>query len=318
MKRLAYILFTVCLGATLLSAQNANFPPSGSVGVVCPVVGNVLTCSVPVSSTGGFVSPGDGVHAGYIAFTGNTTLPVLAANTVQIVGPSTATFTGWQMQLMGTGGPGIVSPFTFAANGALSSSGVNFTGSPITGGTGTTTFPLLYHNNGASAPTGWSTSGTVWGFNETSGFAGNFIDAYVNGSEIFQVGASGFLRTLGNVQSAGGTNLSNGHTWWSNNAPSIASGFGGTPSIPNSNGTVGFTVNVGTGGSASTGVITMPSANVGWACFIAPNGAPQAAAVTYSAPTSSTSITLTNYTLTTGIALPWTASTVLQVSCWAY
>jgi hypothetical protein len=104
----------------------------------------------------------------------------------------------------------------------------------------------------------------------------------------------------------------------SSTAPTIASGFGTSPSIPNNNGTTAFTVNVGTGGAATSGVITMPAATTGWVCLVAPNGAPQAAAVTYSAPTSTTSVTLTNYTASTGVALAWTASTVLQVSCHAY
>ena len=108
------------------------------------------------------------------------------------------------------------------------------------------------------------------------------------------------------------------HILSSATAPTISSGFGSSPSILNNNGTAAFTVNVGTGGSASSGVITMPTATTGWACHVAPNGAPQAAAVTYSAPTSATSITLTNYTLTTGSALAWTASTVLQLLCTAY
>jgi hypothetical protein len=108
------------------------------------------------------------------------------------------------------------------------------------------------------------------------------------------------------------------HLIISSTAPTIASGFGTTPTIPNNNGTAAFTVNVGTGGVATSGVITMPAATAGWSCHVDPNGAPQAAAVTYSAPTSTTSITLTNYTQSTGVALAWTASTVLQLSCFAY
>ena len=110
----------------------------------------------------------------------------------------------------------------------------------------------------------------------------------------------------------------NGAALLTNIAPVIASGFGSSPSVAVSNGTAAFTVNVGTGGIASAGVITMPAALTGWACKVSPNGAPQAAAVTYSAPTSATSITLTNYTLTTGVALAWTASTVLSVQCTGY
>lgn len=101
-------------------------------------------------------------------------------------------------------------------------------------------------------------------------------------------------------------------------APTISSGFGTSPSIVASNGTAAFTVDVGTGGTATNGVIAMPVATTGWLCTVNPAGAPQAAAINYSAPTSTSSITITNYTLTTGLALAWTASTVLQVKCVGY
>lgn len=50
-------------------------------------------------------------------------------------------------------------------------------------------------------------------------------------------------------------------------APIISSGFGTSPSIVTSNGTASFTVNVGTGGTASSGVIGLPASTNGWNCF---------------------------------------------------
>lgn len=131
----------------------------------------------------------------------------------------------------------------------------------------------------------------------------------------FGTGAQGSI--AGGIQLAS-IGLSSGHISHSATAPTIASGFGSSPSIPANNGTAAFTVNVGTGGVASSGVITMPTATTGWACTANPTGAPQAAAVTDSAPTSTTSITLTNYTVSTGIALAWPAGTVLEVICVGY
>lgn len=69
----------------------------------------------------------------------------------------------------------------FAVNGAASASAVNITGTVFTGGTATTTFPLVYFNQGASGPTSFSTAGTELGMNAVSGFAGNFLDFHVNG-----------------------------------------------------------------------------------------------------------------------------------------
>ena len=109
-----------------------------------------------------------------------------------------------------------------------------------------------------------------------------------------------------------------GHLLNSTTAPTIASGFGTSPSVVANNGTNAFTINVGTGGTANNGVVTMPVATTGWACTVTPNGAPQAAAIMYSAPTSTSSITITNYTLTTGAVLAWPASTVISVQCKGY
>lgn len=101
-------------------------------------------------------------------------------------------------------------------------------------------------------------------------------------------------------------------------APTIASGFGTSPAVTQNNGTATFLINVGTGGTASSGVVTMPAATTGWSCDVSPTAAPQAAAVMYSAPTSATSITITNYTQSTGAALAWVASTVIAVNCIGY
>lgn len=49
-------------------------------------------------------------------------------------------------------------------------------------------------------------------------------------------------------------------------APTIASGFGTSPSITASNGTAAFEVHVGTGGTSGSGNINLPTAAHGWAC----------------------------------------------------
>lgn len=104
-------------------------------------------------------------------------------------------------------------------------------------------------------------------------------------------------------------------------APTIASGFGTTPSIAANNGTAAFTVNVGTGGTASSGVLTMPAAATGWICHVengtavAANRADQRTVQTAS---TTTSVTVQNQTVSTGAALAWTASNVLVLSCFAY
>jgi len=84
----------------------------------------------------------------------------------------------------------------FSKNGSSSTSGVTLSGTSFTGGTGTTTFPWLYRKiAAATAPTTFSTAGTVFGIDEVSGFTGNFFDFYVNGgSSIFSLAATGNVK----------------------------------------------------------------------------------------------------------------------------
>ena len=106
----------------------------------------------------------------------------------------------------------------------------------------------------------------------------------------------------------------------SSTAPTIASGFGTTPSVTGTR-TAAFTVNVGTGGTATGGVLTMPTATTGWICHVenltavAANRADQRTVQTGS---TTTSITVQNQTISSGAALAWTASDVLKFTCFAY
>jgi hypothetical protein len=132
------------------------------------------------------------------------------------------------------------------------------------------------------------------------------------------VGTTGPEATL---SVAGTIGLGTGTVIISSTAPIIASGFGATPSIAASNGTAAFLVNVGTGGTASSGIITMPAASGGWICRVdnrtalAANRADQRTAQT---ATTATSVTVQNQKISTGRALAWAASDVLAVLCIAY
>ena len=117
------------------------------------------------------------------------------------------------------------------------------------------------------------------------------------------------------------TNISLGSALaFSGTAPTISSGFGTSPSVVAGT-AAAFTVNVGTGGTASSGVIALPTATTGWICSVknltrlAANGADQATVQTAS---STTTATVQNQTISTGAALAWTASDILQVTCVAY
>lgn len=103
-------------------------------------------------------------------------------------------------------------------------------------------------------------------------------------------------------------NIAGGGIWISNTAPTISSGFGTSPSIVANNGTAAFTLNVGTGGTATTGVIGLPASNTGWNCFATDRNSN---IVTRETATTTNSATLT-------AASAWTASDILQVSCFGY
>lgn len=79
--------------------------------------------------------------------------------------------------------------------GAASVSDMLLPGTLFTGGTGTTTFPQIFvQPTGTTAATTWSTSGTIFGANVVSGFAGNFIDFHTaGGASVFSVGSGGLL-----------------------------------------------------------------------------------------------------------------------------
>lgn len=92
---------------------------------------------------------------------------------------------------------------------------------------------------------------------------------------------------------------------------SIASGFGTTPAIVNQgagSGPTSIEVNVGTGGVATSGVLTMPAAPVGWSCSTVD--------MNTNIVTRETAFTTTSVTLTAASA--WTASDKLLMTCWPF
>jgi hypothetical protein len=102
--------------------------------------------------------------------------------------------------------------------------------------------------------------------------------------------------------------LLNGVVLIARTAPTISSGFGTSPSIVNSNGPSAFTLNVGTGGAATSGVVGLPTATTGWSCFANDR--------TNNTVTRQTATTTTSATFTAAAA--WAASDILNISCFGY
>lgn len=206
---------------------------------------------------------------------------------------------------------------TLSASPGASSTLALFSGNLFTGGTGTTTFPmLLFQPTGTAAVTTWNTSGTMLGVNAVSGFGGNFLDFHTaGGATLFRVGSTGGITTAGPVNTTTGYQL-NGKNSDFVNCPTVSSGFGTSPTITCTNGTPAFSINVGTGGTATSGVFTMPAATTGWVIHCDDITTP-ATNVTKQTASGTTSATVTNYSWSS-TAAAWAASDVLYCQARAF
>jgi len=103
-------------------------------------------------------------------------------------------------------------------------------------------------------------------------------------------------------------------------APTISSGFGTSPSVvAGSNSPAAFVVNVGTGGTATSGVVGLtPAATTGWACHAVDlTTHTTAVAQTVQTASSTTTATFTQYS-DVMVATAWAASDKLSISCFPY
>jgi hypothetical protein len=104
----------------------------------------------------------------------------------------------------------------------------------------------------------------------------------------------------------------------SNVAPTISAGFGTSPSIANNNGTASFTINVGTGGTANSGVIGFPTASHGWDVNCKDITTTSSTVfLTKQTASSTTTATIGNFT-TSAAAAAWNAGDILSCMAAAY
>jgi hypothetical protein len=102
---------------------------------------------------------------------------------------------------------------------------------------------------------------------------------------------------------------------WNATAPTIASGGCTSPSIVAGGDTALFIVVIGTSCIGVTDVVlTLPASSRVWNCFVNTDDA-ATRIVSQILSGSATSVTLRNFSRTTGLAVDWTASSSLQVSC---
>lgn len=145
----------------------------------------------------------------------------------------------------------------------------------------------------------------------TTNTSGSQVDAVT-------IGNSGRLAALKGLNVSASDLQFGSRVLFSNTAPTISSGFGTSPSVVASSGTAGFTINVGGGGTASTGVVTMPAATTGWACYVNDLSTTSATVfVTKVTATTTTSVTVGNFS-SAGTAAAWASGDVLQFQCSGY
>jgi len=100
--------------------------------------------------------------------------------------------------------------------------------------------------------------------------------------------------------------------------PTISSGFGTSPSIAHSNGSVVFTINVGTGGTATSGVIALPGASNGWDVKCTDITTMSTTVfITKQTATTSATATIGNFN-NAATAAAWAASDILSCTAFAY
>jgi len=199
----------------------------------------------------------------------------------------------------------------FSAAAASTTPAVTLNGAPFAGSSSTAT-PVFFIQPSGTTETNLLAAGSYAGINCASGSTANALFLHVNSVNRFTVGCSG------NISITGSLFFTGSNFFWSNllmsqTAPTISSGFGTLPSIVKSNGTAVFTVNVGTGGTATTGVVAFPAASNGWACTVR-DLTSNSSFVTDQTATTTTTVSVQNYSRTTGLPIAWTASDVILFS----
>jgi hypothetical protein len=179
-----YVTHTLTGGASGLVDFSAI---TSTAGLKVPVAaGNTATAAgtIDFDSTNnnyhGYVNGADSLFLNSAAALTTNVLPkAVIASGNMLVANSTITDNGTTVTTS--------EPLFTSYGGTASQASLYATGAPYTAGSATTNFPLVYINDG-TGPTTLSTAGTEFGINSPNGFAGNLIDAHINGGgQIFGV-----------------------------------------------------------------------------------------------------------------------------------
>lgn len=152
-------LNTIALLTSIQTLTNKTISGASNTLSAIPL-GTAVTGTLPIANGG----------------TGSTSLPSVTHYT-----PAAATLSG-HLSGIDTALASVVSlsqspawtgAHIFSKNGALSSPTITLTGTPVTGGSATTTKPLFLLEPSGTTSTGWNTAGTLLGINAPTGFTGD-------------------------------------------------------------------------------------------------------------------------------------------------
>lgn len=125
------------------------------------------------------------------------------------------------------------------------------------------------------------------------------------------------FKSTGFTVNGAGSWISNARLLISTTAPAIASGFNTASNSITGTNTGAFQVTVGTSTATTTGVVTMPTATTGWACSAADVTTPATHMIQQTGSTT-TSVTVTDYARTTGVAQNMANSDKIVFNCGAF
>lgn len=177
-------------GTPSTPAFSVQYDNAGAFGGVSLTAGTVLQGTGTGAAPTATATPTFGVAGttvGNVCFANATSGSICVAPTTGALGTVTATLPANTGTIAETNlgqtfsGANTFGQLTDQFSPSSGTSALAFTGTLLTGGTGTSNRPHVYINQGVTAPTTWSTSGTEIGVNAPSGFAGNFFDFHVNG-----------------------------------------------------------------------------------------------------------------------------------------
>ena len=176
----------------------------------------------------------------------------------------------------------------------------------------------------------WSSNATSFTFNSgvAAGWTASAIDARVataKDTAISRISAgvigvgTGAAGSMAGTVALAGLQVHNGTSAKvavSGTAPTLASGGCTSAAMVNNNGTARFEADVGTSCSGSQPLVfTLPATTTGWNCTAQNVTNPATSVAAQSSAVSTTSVTITNYSRTTGLAQAWTDGDNVVVSC---